>query len=883
MEITASTKDINVKLEDQTILGQEVVVSASRVEESVMRAPVTIEKMDILAIQQAPTADFFDAVARLKGVQSTSSSMTFNAINTRGFATIANVRFVQLVDGMDTSAPLLNFPTGNIVGMSELDIESFELVPGAASALYGPNAFNGIMLMNGKNPFEYQGLSAQAKVGVTQSNTAGPNATAHGSNPYFNAAIRYAKAFNNKFAFKVNFSYLKAEDWRANDYTSFRTTAPNFGRTDNPTLGSPNFDGMNLYGDETNIPFLGLPAASQGALVGGISQQLAPLFAPAFGGNTAQAQAAIAARLPSLFAPLSLNRTGFREEDLVDNFDAKTIKGDLGLYYRINDRLELSYNYRIGAGSSVYQGAERYALRDFSIQFHRLQLKGNNFFVRAYMTQTDDGDSYNLAAMGGFVNERLRATGTQWLPTYLGTYAGALLQQPGVLAGGVPNAQQIAGAHGAARTAANNGIPAVGSAQFNTIVEQVRKDLFKRNPAGAGFVDNSRLFHAEFNYNLTSALKEAIELQVGGNVRRYDLFSDGTVFNEDPDGDGKNERITIDEFGAYVQAAKSLADDRLKITASVRFDKNENFEGQFSPRASIVYSAGETKQHNFRASFQRGFRNPDTQAQFIYFPSSAGNLLGSAERNAAPFGIHNGGAWSLASVRQFIGSGGTNPALLQTVNLRYVQPEVVRVVEVGYKGLFGKNFMVDANFYYNSYKDFIAGQTVAAKAAGSVGTITWGQFGLFRPAVNADVPVKSWGVGLGINYKFYKGFIFNGNYSWADYDADLAAGSEFEVGFNTPRNKFTIGVNNREVVKNLGFDISYRWQQEFKWESSFAHAIIPTFGVIDAQINYKVKSIKSMFKLGASNLFGKDYITNGGGPWVGKMYYIGITFDEFLR
>jgi len=141
----ANTTGLDVKMEEQTILGQEVVVSASRVEESILKSPVTVEKLDLLAIRQTPAPDFFDALANVKGVQFTSSSLNFPQINTRGFATIANVRFVQMVDGIDTQAPLLNFPTGNIVGIGELDTESMELLPGTASALYGPNAFNGVL------------------------------------------------------------------------------------------------------------------------------------------------------------------------------------------------------------------------------------------------------------------------------------------------------------------------------------------------------------------------------------------------------------------------------------------------------------------------------------------------------------------------------------------------------------------------------------------------------------------------------------------------------------------------------------------------------------------------------------------------------------------
>ena len=191
-----------------------MVVSASRVEESILKSPVTVEKLDLLPFGQTPAADFYDALANVKGVQFTSSSLNFPQINTRGFATIANVRFVQMVDGIDTQARLLNFPTGNIVGIGELDTESMELLPGTASALYGPNAFNGVLLMKSKSPFEYQGLSAQIKGGITTSDAQGE------SFPFYSFNARYAKAFNNKFAFKVNFAYMVAEDWHGNDYTT---------------------------------------------------------------------------------------------------------------------------------------------------------------------------------------------------------------------------------------------------------------------------------------------------------------------------------------------------------------------------------------------------------------------------------------------------------------------------------------------------------------------------------------------------------------------------------------------------------------------------------------------------------------------------------------
>lgn len=830
----ASTTGLNVQLEEQTILGQEIVVSASRVEENILKSPVTVEKIDLLSIRQSAAPEFYDALANVKGVQMTSSSLNFPQINTRGFATIANVRFVQMVDGIDTQAPLLNFPTGNIVGIGELDVESMELLPGTASALYGPNAFNGVLLMNSKSPFEYQGLSAQAKGGITTSDAQGD------AYPFYNFGLRYAKAFNNKFAFKINFSMLQAEDWHSNDYTT------DVNRPESPVnlTGQPNFDGVNLYGDETQIAFnVGVPS----------------------------------------IAPFDLRRTGWKEEDLIDNYDARSIKGDVALHYRITDKLEALYNFRMGGGSSVYQGSQKYALRNFTQAFHKVELRSSNFFVRAYLTATDAGDSYNMAALGGQVNERISPTADEWAPTYAQTF---VLAMQGYIPG-VPAGDPYA-AHAAARAQADAGRPAAGSAAFHELVEDVRNDYFQRVPEGAKFIDNSRLYHGEFNYNFADKISFA-EIQLGGNVRRYSLFSDGTVFNEAPE-DGVNfKRINIDEYGVYTQISKTLA-EALKLTGSLRYDKNENFQGRVTPRLSAVYTFNET--HNIRASFQTGFRNPDTQAQYIYFPVGTNTLLGSAKANAARYGLHEGGAYTLNSYYAYLESGGSlssgspvggDPSLLVDAYVPYVGPERLQSFELGYKGLFANNFLVDLNGYYTTYTDFIGGDDYVLKKPTThhgqpvpAGTIY---------SVYANIPqdVTSYGVGLGLTYNLPHNFAFNGSYNYATFDDNSGENGEFRAGFNTPENKFSVGISNRKLADNFGFNVNFRWQEEFLWQSDFGSWNVPEFGVLDAQVSYKVPSIKTIIKLGGTNLAGKDYRTNLGGPFVGQQYYLSLTFDEFLN
>jgi iron complex outermembrane recepter protein len=826
IEVTdANTSGLAISMEEQVTLGQEVVVSASRVEESILKSPVTVEKMDLIAIQGAPQPDYFDALANVKGVQVTSSSLNFPAINTRGFATISNDRFVQWIDGIDGSAPILNFPTGNIVGIGELDAESLELIPGAASALYGPNAFNGILIMKSKSPFDYQGLSAQGKYGFTNSDAQGE------ANPMYTFGIRYAKAFNNKFAFKINFSYQDATDWKANDYKQDRLRANS--KTD--LSGSPDFDGVNTYGDEAVIP------------------------PPGFG--------------------FTLRRTGWREEDIIDDYSATSMKADVALHYRLTDKLEILYNYRYGSGDAVYQSDSKYALRGFTQTFQKLELKSDNFFVRGYLTQTDAGDSYNMLALGSFMNEAISPTQAQWAPTYLAAYLGVV---PGVNPGD----------HDAARAWADQTRPEVGSEEFKVLVDSVRKAFFQGNPPGATFKDDSRIWHGEFNYNFKDQIKFA-EIMIGGNIRQYDLFTGGTILNEDPDAPSKDEanfeRIKINEFGVYTQISKSLGD--LKLTGSIRYDKNENFDGLVTPRLSAVYTFLEN--HNIRASFQTGFRNPQTQAQFIYFPASDGTLLGSTKANAERYHVHNGGSYTRDSYRSYQASGGSldasgntvggNPSLLVESDVPYVKPEHLKAFEVGYKGLFSTNILIDANVYYNIYNDFLGTDFVASKTSSVHQGTTLAPGTIFSLYSNSPEEIKSYGVGLGVTYNLLKGYSVNFNYNFADFSFDEVEGRSYNAGFNTPNNKFSVGIGNRKLTKNLGFNINYRWQEEFEWFSSYGTWIVPSFGVFDAAVSYRLPSIKSVVKLGGTNLGGGDYRTNIAGPFVGQMYYLSITFDEFFK
>lgn len=871
VEITsANTSGLNVELFEQTMLGQEVVISASRVEESILQSPVSIEKMDILSIRDTPADNYYKAIANLKGVDVTSSSINFQIVNARGFNSTGNTRFVQLTDGMDTQAPALNFPIGNLNGPSELDVESVEFIPGSASALYGPNAFNGILLVNSKSAFEYQGLSAFYKQGFNHFN--GRPGEPSNPQPMYEGSIRYAKAFNNKFAFKLNGSFMQATDWYGTDQTDLSVG------TQGNLPFNPGANRVHVFGDEVanNIGLL--------RNVGAIQQQAQQL---GLGGYISS--------LPDQI----VSRTGYDERFLVD-YGAKNYKFNTGLYWRINDRSELSYTMNYGAGTSVYTGAQRYSLRNFEISQHKLELRGSNYFLRGYTTRENSGESFIADLTGVNINNIWKGN-SAWFGEYAIAYMAGLAQQgvaPGTL--GTPAQQAIA--HNVARGQADTGRILPGTPEFENASRQVRADFI---PQGSLFNDQSRMYMAEGQYDFRNDF-DFMELQVGGQYRVYELRSNGTIF-----ADVEGNDITISEYGAFVQAGKRVLDDKLKLSGSLRYDKNENFEGQFSPRISGVFTQ---KNHNFRLSYQTGFRMPTTQGQHIDLNVVSARLIGGLPYYREKYDIFNN-AYTLASVEQYIAKvgSGVSPVSPEATSLLKpataadfpeLRPEQVRSIEVGYKSLLNNNkILIDFAYYYNIYNNFIT-QNAVRKAPGPVfptpangdqlainavnapslltPITTPGQENTFQTYTNfTGSDVRAHGAALGLTFNLPKNYTIGGNYN---FNKLISAPTEgFLNDFNTPEHKGNITFGNRKVTKNMGFNLALRYQSEFRWESSFARGDVPAVTTLDAQLSYKVSSMKSIIKVGGSNLANNRYILNFGGPTIGAIYYVSITFDELLK
>ncbi len=864
VEVTSATSSISAELVESTLLGQEVVVSASRMAENVLKSPVSIERMDILDIQNAAAPDFYSALKNLNGVDFSTQSLTFNSVNVRGFGSNGNVRFVQMIDGIDNQAPGLNFAAGNVAGINELDIESVELLPGAASALYGPNAIQGVLLIKSKSPFDYQGLDLSSKVGVNHIDEKD-----HSMSLYQEHAIRYAKSFNNKFAFKVNASWLNAQDFigvdiRDQSGSSIEASEGITNRANNRV-----YDGVNVYGDFTidigTVADVGI----------------------ASGGETGASLSAIRSYLPN-GANGAFSPTGYKEADFVDN-TTESLKFGTALHYRLNDKVEALAQFNYGSASTVYTANDRFILDGLSIWTGKVELRGNNFFIRGYTTQENSGDTYAANTLASLINQEF------YLSNYLGAYAGAI--------GGGSNPLDYATLHATARAFADSQQPSADSPEFQRAANRYRN--LSIADGGAKFLDKSALWHYEGSYNFKNQIDFA-EVIAGAHYRVYELNSEGTLFILDDKGD----EISYYEYGGYVQIAKNVFNN-LKIQGSMRFDKSEFFDPTFSPRISGVWEF--LNNQNLRASFQRGFRFPQVQDQFIDLDVVRRRLLGRNQILLDRYNIEKNTVYTSESWERAQASGNTADLEVADVYGNW-KPEKVNTIEVGYKGLLmSGQLMIDVFGYYSTYIDFNsetevvqAVTTGTPKGSGAIpdeyavstagmrhnepqlqsfvdASATGITFQKYNFDTNVPVDINTHGGGISAEYTFLNGFNLGGNASF-NKQTGLGISEQriYTAAFNTPEWKYNITFGHRNLTDKLGFGLTYRWQDAFIWMSAIGEGVVPAFATLDAQVTYRIPSIKGSVKIGGSNILNERYTTSLANPSLGALYYVQLNLNNIL-
>jgi outer membrane receptor protein involved in Fe transport len=856
VQVSKNKTNIDVSLSENVVTSKEVTIQSSRLTEKQKEAPLTVESMDLISIKQTSASNFYEGLGQLKGVDLTSASIGFKIINTRGFNSTSPVRSLQLIDGVDNQAPGLNFSLGNFLGASELDVQKVDLVVGASSAFYGPNAFNGVISMQTRNPFNSPGLTVMSKVG---------------ERGLFETAIRYARVYKNKagedkFAFKVNLFYMRAYDWEAN----------NTDATPQSTVGRNNpgsYDAVNRYGDENFDPR----------------------------GNNATS---LSSR--RIFPGLNVwHRDGYWEKDLVD-YNTKNVKLGGAAHYKINSKTELIYSINFGTGTTVYQGDNRYSLKDILFYQNRLEIKNDKWFVRAYATHEDAGNSYD-AVFTAQLMQNVAKDDFRWSGDYQ-TYWGGYIRKraealPGYPVNTFPDPFNFDSAayilnlykdslvkwHQEARSFVNLGTSPTTSSPTGAIYQNSFTDTFNVNRFQPGTVEfdsalnaitsrvsylenGSRFYDKSALYNIQAERKfnvDGFELVVGGSGRLYTPNSRGSIFS-----DTAGRKITNSEYGLYAGIEKRYLNDQLKLNATIRTDKNENFDRVYSPAASAVYT--NKKGDVYRLSLTSAVRNPTLADQYIFFNVGRAILLGNTE------GIDS--LVTVPSLYDFFNSQKLDT--LDYFSVDPVQPEKVRSIEFGYRTTLFNSLFLDASYYFSAYTDFIGFKVgVATEIDTALKRVYRAQ--AYRVSANAKDVVYTQGFSVGLTYFFKSFYSLTGNYSWNILDL---RGSDDEIipAFNTPEHKFNIGISARDIdryvgpvhLKDWSFSLNYKWIQGFVFEGSPQFTgYVPTYDLFDAQVSKSIPKINTTFKLGASNLFNKKNIQVYGGPYVGRLAYFSVTYD----
>jgi outer membrane receptor protein involved in Fe transport len=833
--VSSASELVKINLEPVSTLGQEVVVSATRTPSRILESPVTIERISATNIRNTSATSYYDMIGKLTGVDVVNSSLTFTSPSTRGFNGSGSVRVNQIVDGMDNQAPGLNFSVGSVVGLTELDVESVELLPGASSALYGPGGMNGAIIINSKDPFKYQGLSFQVKTGVMNINNKDKDAS-----PYYNVDVRWAKKVSEKFAFKIGTSLIQAKDWVSNDYRDYDRTAAVGGVKTGTRQTDPNYDGVNVYGDETSVDI-------KSNVLNPIAQA-APFYAP---------------YINSMPSSIYVSRSGYEEKNILDP-NTVNFKLSGALSYKLSSQTSLNAEGYWGTGNTVYTGIDRYSFLDLKVGQYKVELVNKNWFVRAYTTQENAGQSFDATITTRLFNEEWKPS-TQWYQQYAFAYLNAKTE-----------GQSDIAAHSAARAVADQGRPVPGTPEFTKIFDKVRS--IPISDGGGLFIDKSNLYNIEGQYNLSPVISNFADVIVGANYKRYELNSEGTIFT---DSTGK---IPISEFGAYVGATKKIFQDKLKIIASGRYDKNQNFEGKFTPRLSLVVKVAED--NNIRMSYQTAYRFASTQQQYIDLIVEGGtHLIGGVSSFIDYYHLVSNPVYTV-NAQLFAGNPQVNP-------LTHFKAESVGSFELGYKGLMiNKRMLIDVYGYYGRYEDFLSRVIVAQSVNNDIsvfqGTPDEIKANLnnnslvttYSIPINVTDKVNTYGFGLNVSYSLPRNFTIGGTLS-SDNLGDLPDG--FQADFNAPKYRAGLTFSNTGFgfEKRLGCDITYRWQDDVNFESDFGNGLVPAFQTVDAQVSYKFPGPKISLKLGGTNILNQYYRNAFGNPAIGAIYYLSIGYHLF--
>jgi iron complex outermembrane receptor protein len=356
------------------------------------------------------------------------------------------------------------------------------------------------------------------------------------------------------------------------------------------------------------------------------------------------------------------------------------------------------------------------------------------------------------------------------------------------------------------------------------------------------------------------------------------------------------EDIEIGQLGGYLQTETPLT-NRLRLILAGRYDKHDNYDAQFSPKAAITFSP--VPDQTLRVSFNRAFKSPSLLQTDFYFPNFSPSV-----------GI-------FGNKRGFEVRDGSN-AIIATIDP--IRPEINNTWEFGYKGVIKQRLFVDAVLYRSRYEDFLSPLYVFANPfAGTTGTYPGGEPIYTDPQVALTYlnigEATITGTDLGLRYYLTDRVVASGNVSFLKLDdleapttGPLAGPGAEATAFNSPSTKWNVGMDFIDMIPRSAAGFTLRYVQGYEFRSGVNRGFIPTFGTLDLAFSHRLPweglrltaQVQNLFSctsgsfvpaqwVAAANTagydkgqecgFNKEHIEMVNAPSIGTMLFLGLRFE----
>jgi outer membrane receptor protein involved in Fe transport len=331
--------------EEPIIYAEQVVVTASRVEQQLVNAPATVSVVTSDVIQSSPATNYAELLRSVPGMNITQTSARDFNITMRGATSTLNTSQLALLDGRSLYLDFFGFVAWDLLPVNPNELRQIEVIRGPASAVWGANALNGVINFISKTPRELHGDTLTISAGSFGRKVGGQG---EGNGSLFAINGTHARAANDRWAYKISAGAYTSDAFARPTGAIPNATGTLYPPFQNQGTKQPKFDTRVDYDDPEGryrLTFAGGYAGTDGIIHTGIG----PFDMDQIGLGYATMRYTRGAMRFNVFTNLlngdatALLAVGPTGQPIPFAFDTKTLDVEFGNVNTIGTRQVLSY------------------------------------------------------------------------------------------------------------------------------------------------------------------------------------------------------------------------------------------------------------------------------------------------------------------------------------------------------------------------------------------------------------------------------------------------------------------------------------------------------------------------------------------------------------